>query len=65
MPTYRVTGEVTVSCYTEVEAESEKQAKEEAISRAMAMIIDHGNPEEEWCVEDLDGDPVNINVEEA
>ncbi len=52
---------VTVSAYTEVEAES----LEEAISMAESRPVTHGSdmsvgPATDWIVDDMDGMPTNI-----
>ena len=69
MPKYTISGRVTISCYTEVEAASPKQAREFAALRPMCSVLEiermgetagdvwsHGG--------ELDGTPEIVSVEE-
>lgn len=64
-----VTGEVTISVLTEVEAASEAEAKSIANERGMMSFCHkcaRGNPSEEWSTSgELDGEPRKIEAEEA
>lgn len=56
---------VTVSAYTEVEADSEEEAMEIARRREVE-IGGNGSgqyPDEVWIIDDADGSPVNIRFE--
>lgn len=57
---------VTVSAYTEVEADSKEEAMEIARDRAVE-IGGNGSgqyPDESWIIDDADGSPVDIRFEE-
>lgn len=63
---YKISGQVTVSCWTEVEAESEEEAKRIASERTLAEHhIDGCNEIDECWHFDNDGTPGHINVESA
>lgn len=65
MTTYKVFGKMTVSCWTEVEADSEKEAIAEAHRRGVAEHhIDGSYPEDECWHFDADGEPYDFRVEE-
>lgn len=65
MKTYKVSGTVTVSCWTEVAASSKEEAMQIAVSRNMAdVIIDGGYPVDECWHLDSDGTPDNLKVED-
>jgi hypothetical protein len=66
---YLVSGQVTISITTLVEADSPEEAKEIAADRQMQMVDDvgrHGQtPEEVWCHSgELDGEAQINRVEE-
>ena len=66
MPKFRLNAEVTVSCWCEIEAESQEEALE--ISDGMSPAL-HFNgsgtfPEENWLIEDSDGTPTNVKIEQ-
>jgi hypothetical protein len=62
---YQINAQITVSCWTEVEAESEEEALEIAKDRCVADIhIDGSFPEDECWHIAVDGEPVNIRVGE-
>lgn len=65
MPVFKFSAKVTVSAYTEVEADTETAAREEAESRDVAIGGLHsGNyPTESWIIDDADGVPVDIRNE--
>lgn len=64
MKKYKLRATVTVSAWTEVEARSIEEAMEKAEDRTVAWRDDGGaTPDEEWIVEELDGEPMNIGVD--
>lgn len=61
MKKYKLRATVTVSAWTEVEANSLDEAIEKAENRTVAWRDDGGaTPDEEWIVEELDGEPCDI-----
>lgn len=64
--TFIVSGSVTVSCYTKVEAENIEEAKEIAETRGLSnlchMPFEDGE-DESWHIE-MDGEPIVEVVEE-
>lgn len=65
MPIYKISGLVTISCYTEVEASSEKNALEQAYKRDVADFhIDGSYPVDECFHIEPDGTPYDLRVEE-
>ena len=61
MKKYKLRATVTVSAWTEVEATSLAEAIEKAEDRTVAWRDDGGaTPDEEWIVEELDGEPCDI-----
>jgi len=64
MATYKIIGEVTVSAITEIEADSEEEALEIAASYdvSYASICDISY-KEDFFVTDIDGEVVNMRVE--
>ncbi len=64
---YKITGHVTVSCYCEVEADSEEQAREKASALGAALGgTNSGNqPDEWWIIEEADGTPEITHVEKT
>jgi hypothetical protein len=69
MPRYRVHGQVTVSCYTDVAADDPGAALRAADDRAWVVLAPSGpdreglDPGELWIVEDADGQPQSTHVE--
>lgn len=63
MPIFNLSCSVTVSAYTEVEADTLEEAIEEAEGRDVAIGRLHtGNePNEVWIIEDADGSPEGIH----
>lgn len=64
MPTFTVSGTVTVSCWTVVEAATETEAKEIAAEREVAGLchMPFDAPDDEaWHIE-TDGDPTVIDA---
>jgi hypothetical protein len=62
---YTVSGQVSVSCYTIVEAESEEEAMAIAAERGMATLTIHAcsdRPEEAFVVTELDGEPHDLEA---
>jgi hypothetical protein len=63
---FKLGARVTVSAYTEVEADS----PEEAITKAKRRSVSFGgtgsgaHPEEVWVIEGADGEPLDIRAEE-
>jgi hypothetical protein len=55
MKEYHLTGQITVSCYTIVLANSRKEAEEIAMNRDVTLTGQERNPEEIWVIEDTDG----------
>ena len=64
---YKLTSQITVSAYCEVEAESESEALKKAAELTPAMHFNGSgtNVEENWLVEDIDGEPREVRVESA
>lgn len=63
---FKISGHVTVSCWTEVEAETEEEAKRIASDRMLAEHnIDGGSDIDECWHFDNDGTPSNISIESA
>jgi len=62
MKTFNIVADVTISVYTEVEAETLEEAIEIAEDRnLMETLCDVGvNPEEEWVTTELNWLPENI-----
>lgn len=64
MATYRVTGEISISCFTIVEAESVAEAIEIAKERGGAGAGEVAYSDELWCCEgELDGTPMRLRAE--
>lgn len=64
MPMYTVSGTVTVSCWTQVEAKDEAEALRIARKRDVSQIhIDHSYPADEFWHLDSDGMPADLHVE--
>lgn len=61
MSKYRLVAMVTVSCYTIVEAGSEKEAIDEANDRSVSMV-GRGDELESWVIEEADGEPQEIRL---
>ena len=57
---------VTVSAFTEVTANSQQEALEIAENRPVVMDFPQSgqDPNESWCVQEMDGDPVDISISE-
>ena len=65
MKKYRVSGTVTVSCWTFVEAETEADALKTAARRDVADIHIDGTYEDTECFHiETDGEPQNLVAEE-
>lgn len=68
MPKFSVYGEITISAYTIVEAETKEEAMEIAAGReVMSMPALNRNqfpPTEMWISDELDGEPQNIRIED-
>jgi len=62
---YVLSSGVTVSAYTYVEAETEKEAIEEAEAREVVLggIGAGADPYCEWVIEEADGEALNISIE--
>lgn len=66
MNTYIVEGEVTVSCWTVVEADSDEEAVKIASGREIAQFqIDYSYEDSEFFHIDSDGTPQNLRAEKA
>lgn len=63
---YIVTGMITISIYTKVEADSEEEARKKAMENGVIGLCHQcsaGHPSEEWCTSgELDGEPEIIHV---
>lgn len=68
MNTYLVSGEMTISVHTLVQANSENEAIEAAGDHPVVGLCHQcasGNPQEEWCTSgELDGEPLKLTAEE-
>ena len=68
MPKYIVSATVTISIQTEVIADTEEAALEQAYGRPMMSFCHqctHGYPEDEWITSgELDGTPQELRAEE-
>lgn len=65
MPKFKLGCHVTVSAYTEVEADTLEQAIEQADGREVVIggLGSGTDPQEQWVIEDADGVPFDIHVE--
>ena len=63
---YKLTAQVTVSCYCEVEAASESEAIAKGADLPAAMHFNGSGttPEDFWLVEEIDGVPCGIRVDQ-
>lgn len=61
---YKLSCQITVSAYCEVEAENEDEAIEKAkdMQPAMHFLGSGTSAAENWLVEDIDGEPDKISV---
>ena len=62
-----LTGKVTITTFTTIEADTLEEAIEKANKRqAMMSIVSNGGdtPDDVWMVQDLDGIPFDIEIEE-
>lgn len=65
MPTFKIAGQVTISCWTEVEASSEAEALKIAEKRGLAEFhIDGSYSESECWHMDADGVPHDLRVDD-
>lgn len=62
--TFVLHAEVTVSCWTEVEADTLEEAVEISKERTVDISRSHGGHEatEQWIIDEGDGEPKNITV---
>lgn len=62
MPLFKLNAHVTVSAYTEIEAETLEQAITEAQSRSVEIGDERSgySRREHWLVMDADGEPMGI-----
>jgi hypothetical protein len=67
MPRFNLSAIITVSAFCEVEADSLEEAieKSQSLPPAYHSIGSGTDPEENWCVEEIDGEPVEITGEEC
>jgi hypothetical protein len=67
MKKFMVVGQSTISVHTEVEAENEEKAIEEAMERGMMTLCyqcSRGDPDKEWVTSgELDGIPEPLDLE--
>ncbi len=66
MPVFKLGCHVTVSAYTVVEADSLDEAIAQSYGREVVLGGLHSGalPEESWVIDDADGDPQNIKLDE-
>jgi hypothetical protein len=64
---YRLSVAITVSAHCEIEASTPKEAieKSQEMGAAWHSYNTGTSPKDVWCVEDIDGEPFNIAVDEA
>lgn len=64
MKKFKLVGHVTVSAYTEVEAETLEEALAEASERAVVIggFRSGYSPREEWIIDEADGEVTNAHV---
>jgi len=64
---YRVHGHITISVMVDVEAENDDEAREKANEAGVATLCNgcatNNGSTEEWCAEELDGEPTVTSVE--
>ena len=62
MKTFKLSAIVTISIYTDVEAETLKEAIEESMQRGIEAYQwgQQDQVEEAWIADEYDGEPVNI-----
>lgn len=65
MKTFRLSSRVTVSAYTEVQAESLEQAMQIAAARDVVIGGSGAYPDESWVIDDADGAPMDITADES
>ena len=67
MPRFNLSAIITVSAFCEVEADSLEDAieKSRSLPPAYHSIGTGTDPEENWCVEEIDGEPVEITGEQC
>jgi hypothetical protein len=65
MKTFKLIADITVSVYTNVEAETLDEAIELANDRySMQVLHDESNdPNEEWILDEIDGEVFNVRQE--
>lgn len=61
---YRLACEITVSAFCEVEADNDEDAIEKSMELTPAYHSYHTgtDPTENWCVTEIDGEPIGIEV---
>lgn len=67
MKKFKISGLITVSCYTEIEANSEDEALSKAELRTEKMMIVTNNGDlsnKVWMIEELDGEPRNLSIDD-
>ena len=64
MPMFRLMAHVTVTAWTDVEAETLEEAIEIAEERDV-VLSGYGESDESWIIDEGDGSPENIHVTEA
>jgi len=64
---YNLCATITVSCYCEVEADSEAEAIEKSRELMPALKFNGSGTwaDENWLIEEADGEPQDIRVEEV
>lgn len=64
MPIFRLNSKITVSAYTDVDAESLDEAIKASRLRCV-WLHDEADTKKDWRVDDLDGEPFDIEGEES
>ena len=64
MKLFKLIAHVTVTAYTDVEAETEEEAMEIAEERDVELACYGGLPADSWVVSDVDGAPQGTHVED-
>lgn len=68
MPVFRVTGQVTISCYVDIAAETEERAKRLAVDAPMQTFCNScaSGDDGAWSTSgELDGTPTVLSVEKG
>ena len=65
MKTFKLTAKITISVYTDIEAETIEEAIRISNEKELMSIVNNGfdTPENAWMADELDGSPYNIREE--